>query len=356
MTPRRAAILFAALAAAAGASGAACSSKSASVAGAGNDLNLGSGSGGFDPNSACGAYDLVAADKPVNLYVMFDKSSSMAGPKWDAAKTGLGAFVVSEASKGINVGLRFFPRPPDATPACDQKAYEKPLVPFGPLPGNAAAIQQAIAAEKPDGFGTPMYPALGGALLEGIALAQSIPGSVSAVLLVTDGVPEGPAASCSGVNPSDPAEVAKLAAAGAAFHPPVLTYVVGLPGVDQASANLIAKSGGTGSAILVAASDVAGEFEKALSKVRADVLPCSYALPDKVVKGQIALTLVNIQITHDGKKGTVPYDPACAGNAWKYDNLDKPTAIELCPTTCTDLKADKKAAIQVILGCDTVVP
>ena len=29
--------------------------------------------------------------KPVNLYVMFDKSASMAGNKWESAKAGLGA-------------------------------------------------------------------------------------------------------------------------------------------------------------------------------------------------------------------------------------------------------------------------
>ena len=347
-------LLFAwALAAAAPFAGAACASTPTKI---NNDdgLSLGAGAGGFDPNDACALYELTAVEKPVNLFVLMDRSSSMAGGKWDSAEKGLAAFVNDPKSAGLNVALGFFPRPPDMTPVCDPKPYQQPTVSFAPLPGNAVAIQQAIGAAEPDGFGTPMYPALGGALLEGIALAKAKPGSVSAVLLVTDGVPDGPAASCGGVNPSDPSEVAKLAATGAMFDPPVVTYVVGLPGIDQSSSNLIAAAGGTDAAILVVGSDVAASFNEALGKVRGDVLPCRYDLPQQVIDGEIALTLVNIQITHGGDSSLVPYSPSCTKAGWKYDALDMATAIELCPSACAALKADELASITVLLGCGTL--
>jgi hypothetical protein len=278
----------------------------------------------------------------------------MAGSKWDNAEKGFGTFASAASSAGLNVGLRFFPREPDDTPVCDPKPYQQPTVPVLPLPANAGAMKQAIADEEPNGFGTPMYPALGGGLLAGIALAKANPGSVSAVLLVSDGVPEGPAASCAGVNPSDPAEVAKLAKSGAAYDPPVVTYVVGLPGVDPSSANLIAEAGGSDAAIFVT-GDVADSFQQALAKVRGDVLPCRYDLPEQVIDGAIALTLVNIEVSHGADTALVPYDPKCSGDGWRYDDLEMPSAIVLCAKTCAELKADKNAAIEVVLGCGTRV-
>lgn len=321
------------------------------------------GAGGIDftasttgGEDACAKEEHQAVSKPVNLYVMFDKSSSMAGNKWEAAKTGLGAFLADEASEGIAVALRFFPRDADATPACDQQAYATPTVDFVALPGGAATIMAAVDAEQPDGFSTPMYPALGGAILKGIEKAENAPDEVSAVLLVTDGTPEGPAATCSGVDPEDPQAIADLAAVGAAHSPPVLTYVVGLPGVDQSAANLIAAAGGTDAAILVGSTNVANAFREALAIVRGNALPCAYELPAEVLSGEVGLALVNITVTPEGAEPeTVPFDPACSGEGWHYDDPDMPTAIELCPATCTRIRTNPGIAIRVVLGCATFV-
>jgi hypothetical protein len=311
------------------------------------------GEGGKSPDESCAKYEEQAEARPVHLYVMFDKSSSMAGGKWESAKKGVAAFVDDPSAAGIRAGLRFFPRAPDATPACDQKAYMDPAVPFGELPGHGAAIKAGMDAESPDGFGTPIYPALGGALLEGIALAEQNKGIASAVLLVTDGVPQGPAPSCGGVDPEDPQVIADLAAKGAANDPSVATYVVGLPGVDQAIANQIAKGGGTDAAILVGASDVAGELQKALGKVSGSILPCKYEVPKQVLAGEVELGFVNVEISLGGEPSTVPQDQRCAGPGWKYDDPVMPTAILLCPETCDALAGDATAAITVVLGCAT---
>jgi hypothetical protein len=312
--------------------------------------------GGLDPDAACALYEEQAVSKPVSLYVMFDKSSSMAGSKWTAAKAGLGAFLDDPKSAGIRAGLNFFPREPDATPACDQPAYAAPVVPFDLLPDNAAPMKAAVDAEAPDGFGTPMWPALGGAILKGIELAENNPGEASAVLLVTDGARDGPAPTCSGVDPDDPQEVANLAAAGFAFDPPVVTFVVGLPGVDQSVANLVAQAGGSEAAILVSNTNVEEEFRQALAVVRGQALPCAYDLPPNVVSGEIGLAFVNVEISSGGgEPSTIPFDPECNGEGWKYDDPRMPTAIELCPDTCADLKADLEAGIQVVMGCATLL-
>jgi hypothetical protein len=320
----------------------------------GTTFSTGSASGTGGAGAACALYQHTEVHKPVNLYVMFDKSSSMAGTKWTDAKTGLSAYVENPGSDNVDAALRFFPRKPDAVPACDQKAYQQPTVPFGPLPMNAAPIEAAMNAEAPDGFDTPMYPALGGAILEGIDMAANNPGQVSAVLLVTDGQPVGPAMSCNGVNPEDAQVVADLAATG--LQKGVATYVVGLAGVDQAKANLIANAGGTGSAILVGTTNVAVEFQNALAKVAGEAIPCSYDVPAEVVSGEIQLGKVNVEVSpSSGMPFTLPYDQDCSSGGWFYDDPGAPTEIELCPAACNALKADNGGSIQVVLGCNAIV-
>ena len=293
---------------------------------------------------------------PLNLYIMFDKSSSMVGTKWDSAKLGLAAFLNDPKSATVRVALNFFPRPPDSTPVCDQMAYKEPRVPFGELPQNAGALIDALDAESPDGFGTPTYPALGGAILAAIDVTAT--GESAAVLLVTDGEPQGPATSCGGVNPEDPVEIAKLAANGAAYHPPVTTYVIGLPGASQAVANQIAAAGGSGAAILVAASNVQQAFQDALAKVRGQALPCEFEIPTEVEQGEVEPGNVNVLYTSPAstEPDTIPKSlDACASGGWVYDDDAAPTRITLCPGTCEQIRDDLDGTIEIMLGCKTVV-
>lgn len=310
-----------------------------------------------DAEAGCGQAQYKAKSTPLHLYIMMDKSSSMFGFKWDAAKAGLIAFVKDPESAGVYVGLKFFPRKADATPACDQQAYTTPDTPFDLLPGNATPIETTINAEAPDGLNTPTYPALGGAILKGIQIVQNNPGHSAAVLLVTDGVPQGPAPTCSGVDPQSTAVIANLAQTGATFNPPVPTYVIGLPGVDQTFANQVAQAGGSGSAILVSSTNVQQEFQDALAKIRGQALPCEFELPDEVSKGQVAYDKVNVILTPgNGAPGVVPQTSDCAkGDGWHYDDASKPTKIILCPNVCAGLKKDYKAVVDIQLGCQTQV-
>src|SRR6185369_3786811 len=103
----------------------------------------------LDPDAACALVTEEAIIAPLNLYIMMDRSSSMAGDKWNNAKVGLSAFVNDARFAGTRVALRFFPRAADTVPQCDQNAYKEPIVPFGALPDNAAAIIGAITDETP---------------------------------------------------------------------------------------------------------------------------------------------------------------------------------------------------------------
>jgi len=326
--------------------------------GAGGDVGFldgGPGGGIPDPDAACGLVTEQGKATPLSLYIAFDKSNSMFGTKWDSGEAGLGAFVSDPASAGTTVALNFFPLPEEST--CDQFKYKAPKVPFGELPANANPIIQAIAAQNPDGVKTPIYPALGGAILAcGDQLKQN-PGTACAVLLVTDGDPVGPAPMCSGVNPEDPKVIANLAKTGLDLYG-VRTFVIGLQGVNQSTANLIAAAGGTDSAILVGSVNVQQEFQNALFKARGKALPCDYEIPTKVAGGEVDPGYVNVLYTPSagGTPKTILQDADCTnGVGWYYDNPASPTKMSFCPSTCQTVRTDLGAKVQILLGCETEV-
>jgi hypothetical protein len=323
-----------------------------------HDDSFGSDGGtGVLGDAACASVHEEGKVTPLDLFIMLDKSSSEVGTKWDASKAGLQAFVSDPHSNGVRVAIGFFPRNADATPACDQNAYATPKVPFDALPQNGGSIVSAIGQETPDGIDTPIYPALGGALLGAISEAKARPGEAGAVLLVTDGEPSGPAPTCGGVNPEDPVEIAKLAHAGVAAG--VRTFVIGLPGVSSNIANQIAAAGGTSHAYIVAGTNLQADFQDALNQVRGNALPCDYALPQKVADRTIAYDKVNVDYTKLGAQNpeVIPQNGGCPANGegWSYDDPKNPQHIVLCPATCGRVKADGGGKVEILLGCDTIV-
>lgn len=318
---------------------------------------VGGGGAGGDGGAPCEGTTYEAEFKPLNLYILVDASNSMAGTKWEAAREGLEAFLTSASANDVKAAINFFPRPPGGLPACDQMGYKEPIVPFAALPGNADAILAAFDARSPDGFNSPMYPALGGAILGCIDAALQNPDEVAAVLLVTDGKPEGPGTSCASVNPSDPAEVAGLAATGFAYSPSVRTLVIGLPGVDVAIADQIAQAGGSEEAVVVGTSNTANQFAAALEKAHGAVVGCEFKLPEDLEQGIVDQGYVNVTLTPGGENPeAVLANPGCDGAAdegWTFDDEDDPTAIVLCDATCATLEGDSEAKVNIVLGCPT---
>lgn len=316
-----------------------------------DDFDAG-GDGPFLGDAACAAVSEQANETPLSLYVMLDKSNSME-PRWDRAMAGLKAFFNDASSSGINVALTFFPRPPNKEqPECSSDLYMTPAVDFGLLPSHAPSLVAAIDGEVPDGRSTPVLPALGGAIRQSMSLADkakadNIPASF-AVLLVTDGEPEG---ACE----KDHAKIAAHAKNGLAKG--IKTFVVGLPPVNPAFANLVAEAGGTEKAILVQSNDVEGQFQKALAEVRGQALPCEFAIPEKVQDGSVAVTEVNVVLTPSTTKTpeTLPQASDCSEGGWQYDTPKEPTKIVLCPSSCDAIKKDLQAKIDIELGCATII-
>jgi hypothetical protein len=251
--------------------------------------------------------------------------------------------------------------------SCMSSDYATPAVPIGVLPTNVPALQASLAAQVPSGF-TPTVSALQGAIDLAKQHAAANPGHSVVAVLATDGLPD----ECTGqqvVTAADAVtEVANVAAGGLVGSPSIKTFVIGVftPG-DIASGttavNEIAKAGGTNQAFVInSTSNVTAQFTSALNSIRGASLPCQYKVPVPD-SGMPNFNLVNVEYTSGSGAATglayVESSSRCGtGTGWYYDvdpmSGATPTAILVCPSTCTALGKDAKGRVDVVIGCQTV--
>jgi hypothetical protein len=306
-----------------------------------------------------------AAVGPANLFIMFDSSLSMADDaKWDNATDALRAFFSDPESEGLGVALRFFPDNECDEYACNVGACGQPAVPLGALSASTddphrAALTTALDAKGPSG-GTPMHPALEGAINWAKTQLESEEVQRPIVVLVTDGAPFGCQADAEDV-PKD-IEVLAQQAADAYNDFGILTYVVGLEGSWEWIVNKVAAAGGTGKAILVSGDRTYEELLGALQSIKEAHVECEVSLPPESDFSELDPGAVNVNYTATG--ATIPVtldqvagsDACAAAGGWYYDNPEAPTKISLCPDTCTQIQSDKLARLDVLVGCDTQLP
>jgi hypothetical protein len=318
--------------------------------------SAGNGGSGF---AECAKESAKADLRPLDLYIVLDRSGSMVGTRWPAVTSALSAFAKDPGATGLAAGIQFFPLAEEAK-VCKYEAYAVPAVTIGALPENAAAIDASLAKNEPPKavgnptlptLNTPTLPALQGAYDFARTWATDHPDRTVVVLLATDGEPN----AC-GSTVDNAAQVAKNALAAS---PSIPTFVVGV-GKELASLDQVAAAGGSEKAILVdaEAADTQAQFKAALEKVRGTALPCSLAIPKAT--GTIDPKLVNVKTTSAGGMDTylggVADEAACGadGVGWYYDDPAKPTEVLLCPTSCQTVRASA-ASLDIVFGCATVI-
>lgn len=309
--------------------------------------------GNVDPSSACATASDGAELQPISLVFMIDRSGSMStdggsstvNVRWNPVKDGLTAFFGDPASSNISASLAFFPIRNGNTTTCSSAAYQSSVVPMTQLP-NAGAFSSAFT-QNPAG-NTPTVPALQGAL--DAARAVQATGKNVAVVLATDGQPNG----CS----SNTAGVESVAAAGAADG--IKTYVIGV-GPSTGNLNGFADKGGTGSAIMIPTNDaaqVSADLQKAIGQIASSLLGCNYGLPAPPAGQTLDVNAVNVNYTAPGAAPkTLAYSADCKDkNGWRYDSVTAPKEIVLCADSCATAKAQAGAKLDIIFGCATAVP
>jgi len=355
-----------------------------------------------------------AALAPLNIVFMIDKSASMGAQdtngdgdhddttEWDSRATrgdpvtaALIGFLENPGAEGLHATLGFFPvgdipTAPD-TGICSREQYENPAVPLQSLDDPAVELLVAqIEGITPSG-GTPTLPALEGAIEVARRARAENPGSSSAVVMVTDGLPaiarvvDGAVYAekcfCYG-EPGCPDQdeipyVAQAAQMGAADGIP--TFVIGMGDVGFDPLHTIAAAGDTGQAYIVDADDPSMTQERlaaAFGSVRSVQAPCDLALPVAPEGEAFDRLLVNLELVSSGglvqpihyagslvtqlggDQLTCP-DPGPPAPAdpwfWTYDDEDDPTRILLCASACGQIDGDAAGGIYVAYGCPTAV-
>ena len=253
--------------------------------------------------------------------------------------------------------------------------HSTPNVPLSQnTPAQRSSIVSSLAAIKPNGS-TPLVGAaiLAYRYMHETALAGTIDGA-KYVVLITDGQQSDSCDDlerCSGADACTALlleeEVPKAASNGVNIR----TFVVGVPGSEAARDVLsqMAVRGGTAGPNCVPAEnnchfdmtrerELGPALQHALQQIAGQTLTCDLALP-KPKEGKVDLKLVNVVFTPNLAPARVlPQDnhaPCDAGaDGWQYNAARD--QIRLCGQTCMDVRGDRGARIDVVLGCPVVGP
>lgn len=319
----------------------------------------------------CAGEEFAGETIPLQIHIMMDRSISMGdsepqytlpggGTKWDAVRIGFENFFGLPQVQTLNAGIDFFGQDTDG---CNPDTYSTPEVEIGPMPQAGMDILAAYDQWAPGG-NTPMGPALEGALMHGRQWKIDHPGVEVAVVLVTDGVPNG----C-GPTTADPRggadTIAPIAAMYATGSPPVPTYVLGIEGMEVPISDFeyvvttIANAGGTMPVIVQATDDLAQKFADGLEGIRAAAAPpCNYQVPLPPNGETLDLTQVNVELDPVNSAPepilNVSGPDQCQYGGWYYDPPSDPQTINLCDNTCNVVSDQGGAGFKVLFGCATM--
>jgi hypothetical protein len=95
----------------------------------------------------------------------------------------------------------------------------------------------------------------------------------------------------------------------------------------------------------------------AIAAIRGKALGCLYTLPDPPPGKTIDLGLVNVVVTVGGVKATIPKrstpaDDCAKDGCWDYTGTQQ---VQLLGKTCADVSAATDAAVDINVGCATIV-
>jgi hypothetical protein len=239
--------------------------------------------------------------------------------------------------------------------------FDRPAVPIAALPGSEPALAKALSAVIPRG-GTPLGPAVRGALTHLRGHLMTNPGRRGAVVVVSDGLPDG---YCSGNNIAQMLPDVQRAATG---MPAIPTYVIGVFAEDEVlrarpALEQLATAGATGAPfVLTAMDDLSQRFQEALNQIRGTAVACEFKIPPPTAGGSLDFGKVNVRTQAGGVDQDLLYvgsagrcDPMRGG--WYFDadpaTGGVPGRVLLCEASCNGIKAAAGSRVEVRYGCKT---
>jgi hypothetical protein len=208
--------------------------------------------------------------------------------------------------------------------------------------------------------GTPLGPAVRGGIAPLRAHLMANPGRRVAIVLVSDGLPDG---FCGG---NFAEQIVDNVGEARTAMPSIPTYVIGVFAPSeipraQPVLNQLATAGGTGMPfILMTSADLGQRFQEALNQIRGTALACEFTIPASM--GAIDYTRVNVRWRGGSSQEDLLYvgsadrcDPTRGG--WYFDvdpaTGGTPKRVLICPASCAKFKSDAAAKVEVRFGCKT---
>ncbi|MGC4093643.1 MAG: vWA domain-containing protein [Polyangiaceae bacterium] len=309
-------------------------------------------------------------------------ASTMGQTKWERTRAAL-LTSLDGLPASIGLGMLFYPnmdtaRSPtaQAVTAC---VRTDALIPIALLGAAGSAQRTRIAAGingiTPRSY-TPTYDAYTSGVTLGL-LPSTLPGK-RFMVLITDGAPtlaQGCVMPGGGqgrnATPVDPAPI--VAAIQTAHDQNVQTFVIGSPGSEEsingtdarvAWLSKAARAGGTDTPgcsdtgpnfchiDLTQSTDFASALSQSLAKIAGAVVQCSYPLPQPGSGQTLDLSAINVVYTAGSGTQTLlaRSNEATCSDGWHLVG----SQVELCDNTCSQVKADSKAGLELMFGCSSV--
>jgi hypothetical protein len=344
-----------------GAGGAATGGTGAGGAGIGGSAGHDAGSADVQGDAAlgpgiCGVYRFAATAQPIDLFIVLDRSASMATDfndmpvasgnlsKWNQVVPELTDRISSSPGSGYWWGLKAFPENgAQCAPNSVTNAIDVPLAAM-----NGTAVNNAILALAPTGNGTPTSAAIGVAAAYLATLTDANP---RYLMLVTDGAPNCTGSSGSVVLDPNNAVVAAVNAVSAAATAGYHTFVVGVGGGGSATQNAVlnqlalagleaVQSANPLSTRYYQASDRTS-LDLALQAITGTVLGCVLPLSSPPPAPD------NVTVTLDGQ--VIAPDPSHA-EGWDYTD-SRSVAVQLYGLACSAFRAHTFSSVEIDLAC-----
>lgn len=299
---------------------------------------------------SCAKATLESKVKPVDLIIMFDRSSSMLDgvgttTRWAIATEAMQGFVKTVST--MKASLSFFGSGVKREEVCDPSSYLVPRIPLTSLPDHANEFATVFTSTRPFGS-TPTAAALEGALLQARAIEdKGVERPV--IIFVTDGLPEG----C-GTEKDDIANAVAISDQARARAIPMFIVGVG-PNLHNLQA---LASDNQQNLFLIdanAPADLSSSLAKAFDTIREDAneSACSLEVPQRSPSGE-AIDANEVNVSFDASS-PIAHDDTCEGGlGWRYaDGGDAGRRIVLCPSTCEAVRGGQP--VTLTFGCATVL-
>jgi hypothetical protein len=337
--------------------------------------------GTLTADAACAAVPVAAEPVALDLYLMLDRSASMAEPlqtvpncrvgdtteaRWCYAINALAGFFRAPTSNGMGVALQFFPH----GNCCQISATEQnccafgdccagtddaaPTVALGRLPAHLRNLVAALDTQSPLGTTTPIEAALRG-LVAYTASARTANRSMVAIL-VTDGDPNGCDKTTTTLANIISTHFTKTG---------IKTFIIGTDGANFQTLEQLAVAGGAAPHSIYCANGFstcsffnvgAGQpeaFIDALQQIQRSVVGCRFSLPvtDAGIVDPGTL-VVNVVSPENPDRQTLTHRTSATdcGDGW-YADPDHPGEFALCPQSCTSVQSQVGASVELLAGC-----